>query len=171
MRSAISPRLAMRIFSNMLAAISMTKSGWPNSTGWPFSTRIALIVPAASASISFISFIASMMQSVSPSLTALPTSTKGCASGRRRAVEGADHRRLDDVALLAGRRLGGGRRGSGAGVPAAAPAGGGERSRGGAAAASGVTLTAPPRAMRTFSSPSVISSSAIPIPGPGRSAS
>jgi hypothetical protein len=40
-----------------------------NSTACPFSARIALIVPAASASISFISFIASTMQSVSPCAT------------------------------------------------------------------------------------------------------
>ena len=45
-------------------------SGWPYSTGCPFSTRIALTMPEASASISFISFIASMMQMVSPSFTA-----------------------------------------------------------------------------------------------------
>jgi hypothetical protein len=36
-----------------------------------------LIVPDLSASISFISFIASMMHRVSPSLTWLPISTKG----------------------------------------------------------------------------------------------
>ncbi len=95
MRSAISPRLAMRIFSNMwgdprgpptpgrspLSGYSMMNSGWPYSTGWPFSTRIALIMPAASASISFISFIASMMQTVSPALTFWPTSTNGLDSG------------------------------------------------------------------------------------------
>src|SRR4051812_4242569 len=48
---------------------AMMKSGWPYSTGWPFSTRIALTVPVLSHSISFISFIASMMQMIWPSLT------------------------------------------------------------------------------------------------------
>ena len=60
---------------------SITKSGWPYSTGWPFSTRIAFTVPAASDSISFRSFIASMMQSVWPLVTVCPTSTKAGAPG------------------------------------------------------------------------------------------
>ena len=45
------------------------------------------------------SFIASSRQSVWPTVTTSPTSTNGGRSGRRRAVEDADHRRLD-----AGRR-------------------------------------------------------------------
>ena len=40
-----------------------------------------LTVPDLSASISFMIFIASMMQIVSPSLTAVPTSTKGLPPG------------------------------------------------------------------------------------------
>ena len=40
-----------------------------------------MIVPASSASISFMIFIASMMQIGSPSLTVLPTSTKGFGAG------------------------------------------------------------------------------------------
>ena len=76
-RQAISPRLAIRIFSNIAPDLgpgpktamrvrdySMMKSGWPYSTGCPFSTRIALTTPAASDSISFNSFIASMMHNV-----------------------------------------------------------------------------------------------------------
>src|SRR5579871_5382117 len=47
-------------------ATSSTKSGCPYSTGWPFSTRILMTLPAASLSISFMSFIASIMQSVVP---------------------------------------------------------------------------------------------------------
>jgi len=39
------------------------------------------MVPEASASISFISFIASMTQIVSPSFTTPPTSMNGLASG------------------------------------------------------------------------------------------
>src|SRR5690606_18111286 len=59
----------------------MTNSGWPYSTGSPFSTRISLMTPALSASISLSSFMASMMHSGSPSLTDWPTSTKGAAPG------------------------------------------------------------------------------------------
>ena len=39
----------------------MMNSGSPYSTGWPFSTRMALITPPLSDSISFSNFIASMM--------------------------------------------------------------------------------------------------------------
>src|SRR6185436_15366884 len=59
----------------------MTNRGWPYSTGWPFSTRMAFTTPATSVSISFISFIASTMQTVSPCFTVCPTSTKALASG------------------------------------------------------------------------------------------
>ena len=48
------------------AAYSMMIRGSPYSTGWAFSTRIALTVPARGAGIWFIVFIASMMSSVSP---------------------------------------------------------------------------------------------------------
>src|SRR5258706_6675307 len=60
---------------------AMMKSGCPYSTGWPLSTRMAFTVPDLSHSISFISFIASMMQMICPSFTLWPTSTKGLASG------------------------------------------------------------------------------------------
>src|SRR5262249_17910992 len=53
----------------------------PNSTGWPSSTRICVTVPARGAGIWFMVFIASMMRSVSPALTLLPTSTKSFAPG------------------------------------------------------------------------------------------
>ena len=56
-------------------------NGWPNSTGSPFFTRIAVTRPALSDSIWFIIFMASMMQSVSPTFTSLPISTKGFAPG------------------------------------------------------------------------------------------
>src|SRR5690606_28556940 len=59
----------------------MTNSGWPYSTGSPFSTRISLMTPDLSASISLSSFMASMMHRGSPSLTDWPTSTKGAAPG------------------------------------------------------------------------------------------
>src|SRR5690349_13563544 len=48
---------------------SITNNGSPYSTGWPFSARTAFIIPLLSDSISLRSFIASMMQSVSPSFT------------------------------------------------------------------------------------------------------
>jgi hypothetical protein len=59
----------------------ITNIGCPYSTACPFSTWMALITPEMSASISFISFMASMMHKVSPVLTACPTSTNGAASG------------------------------------------------------------------------------------------
>src|SRR3546814_87148 len=59
----------------------ITNSGWSNSTGWPLSHWIASTVPATSASIGLNIFIASMMPSVSPALTAWPTLTKAGLSG------------------------------------------------------------------------------------------
>src|SRR5690606_21511059 len=61
--------------------VSMMNNAWPNSTGVPFSTRTLTILPATSASIWFIIFMASMTQSVSPGLTWLPISTNGLAPG------------------------------------------------------------------------------------------
>jgi hypothetical protein len=63
-----------------------TNSGWPYSTAWPFSPRIWVMVPVLSASISFRIFMASMMQMVSPSLTALAHVDKrlGAGAGDRR---------------------------------------------------------------------------------------
>ena len=58
-----------------------TTSGWSNSTGWAFSTKIALTVPDLSAVIGFITFIASTISSVWPSLTLSPTATKSAAPG------------------------------------------------------------------------------------------
>ncbi len=44
MRSAISPRLAMRTLRNIQRSIA--KRGWPYSTGWPSVTKTALTRPA-----------------------------------------------------------------------------------------------------------------------------
>jgi hypothetical protein len=52
-----------------------------NWTGWPFSTYAFSMIPSNSLSISFISFIASMMQSTWPLRTVSPTSTNGFAPG------------------------------------------------------------------------------------------
>src|SRR5215472_9082311 len=60
---------------------STTIRGWPYSTACAFSQRILTMRPATSASISFIIFIASMIHSVWPLRTALPSSTYGGASG------------------------------------------------------------------------------------------
>ena len=60
---------------------SITNSGCPYSTAWPFSPRIRVTVPDLSASISLRIFMASIMQMVSPSLTWLPTSAKALAPG------------------------------------------------------------------------------------------
>ena len=47
----------------------MMNSGCSNSTGWPLSAIIETMVPARSASMGFMIFMASMMQSGSPSFT------------------------------------------------------------------------------------------------------
>ena len=60
---------------------SSSNSTWPYSTGWAFSTRIDFTWPSTSALISFISFIASRMQSVCPATTMSPSSTYGAAPG------------------------------------------------------------------------------------------
>src|SRR5262245_11348959 len=57
------------------SAYSMIMSGSPYSTGWPFSTRMRLIVPALGDGIWFIVFMASTIRSVCPSRTTEPTST------------------------------------------------------------------------------------------------
>ena len=117
-----------------------------------------MTTPALSDSISFISFIASMMQSVSPTCTRVADLDERLRAGRRRAVERADHRALDQVALgLRGRQSPGAARGGAAAAAAAAPAWrqSGLRHR-------RLRRTATARVMRTRSSPSWISSSAMP---------
>ena len=59
----------------------MITSGSPNSTGWPSSMRICVTVPARGDGIWFIVFIASMISSVCPADTLLPTSMNGLAPG------------------------------------------------------------------------------------------
>src|SRR5690606_9719311 len=67
--------------SRIPAVQEITNMGSSNSTGWPFSTRMALTVPETSASIGLNIFIASMMPRVSPLLTCWPTLTKAGLSG------------------------------------------------------------------------------------------
>jgi hypothetical protein len=103
MRSAISPRLAISSFS-MVIVSSITTSGWSNSTGWAFSTRICVTVPPLGAMIGFITFIASMISSVSPSFTVSPTLIKAAASGSKAQIDRADHRRFDRAGMIRRRR-------------------------------------------------------------------
>ena len=60
---------------------SMTKSGCPYSTGCPFSARISLMTPDFSALISFMTFMASMMQTVVSGSTLEPILTKASTPG------------------------------------------------------------------------------------------
>src|ERR1700687_955429 len=60
---------------------ALANSGSPNSTAWAFWGKISVTTPSMSDSISFISFIASMMHITWPLRTREPTSTKGGASG------------------------------------------------------------------------------------------
>src|SRR6266446_5812378 len=59
------------------------KSTWPNCTGLLFSATTSATTPLVSALISFITFIASIMQTTVSSVTDFPTSTKGAPSGDR----------------------------------------------------------------------------------------
>ena len=56
-------------------------SGWSYSTGCELSISTAVTVPANGAVIGFMTFIASMISSVSPALTVWPMVTKGGVSG------------------------------------------------------------------------------------------
>jgi hypothetical protein len=87
----------MRIFSNTGRRYSMMNSGWPYSTGWPLSTRIALIMPVASAShhrgdeadrLAHLDVLADLEERL------------GIRRGR--PVEGAHHGSLEHVAGLGG---------------------------------------------------------------------
>src|SRR5207249_1808886 len=60
---------------------SIRNRDWPNSTGCAFSTKILTTRPATLDSISFMSFIASMMQRIWPSFTTSPSLTYGSAVG------------------------------------------------------------------------------------------
>ena len=53
----------------------------PYSTGWPFSAKTLATVPPTSEVISFMSFIASMMQSFAPASISSPIVTNGSAVG------------------------------------------------------------------------------------------
>ncbi len=107
-RSAISPRLAIRSFLIGISGAQPTiTSGWSNSTGWASATMIFLTTPPLGAVIGFMTFIASMISKVSPALTLSPTAMNGLAARLGREESGADHRRLDG---FAGDFFGGGSR-------------------------------------------------------------
>jgi hypothetical protein len=59
----------------------MRKSAWPYSTGCASLASISVTTPATSLSISFMIFIASMMQRVWPFDTREPIVTYGFAAG------------------------------------------------------------------------------------------
>src|SRR6267154_5182354 len=60
---------------------STRKRTWPNSTGCAFCAVTSRTTPATSDSISFMIFIASMMQTTCPTFTREPTFTYGWAAG------------------------------------------------------------------------------------------
>ncbi len=66
-------------------AYSTTNSGWPNSTGSPLRAMIEVTLPALSASIWFIIFMASMMHSTWPTLISSPISMNAFAPGEGEA--------------------------------------------------------------------------------------
>src|SRR5882757_1713162 len=86
-RTAISPRLAIRTRRSAISGPpthpsgSTTTIGCPNSTAAPFSTRIAVTTPSTGEATWFISFITSTIATVSPAATGPPTSTNGGAPG------------------------------------------------------------------------------------------
>ena len=82
-RSAISPRLAMRILWNTgrLRPGIDEEQGLAELDGLAVLHQHRVMRPATLASISFMSFMASMMHRTWPSLTTSPSCTKGAASG------------------------------------------------------------------------------------------
>ena len=60
---------------------STKNRGWSNSTGEESSTNTLTILPDTSDSISLNNFIASIIHTVCPALTVLPTSTNAGLSG------------------------------------------------------------------------------------------
>ena len=169
MRRAISPRLAIRIFLNIVSAAgveaarradrvgdaphSMTKSGWPNSTAWPFSHRISRDRPGG-VGLDLVHDLHRLDDAdrVADLDRAADLDERlGARAGR--AVEGADHRRLDDVAgrrRRLRRRVAAAARSTGAAITA--------RRRVAAGAAAGAAC-ADAFTIRTLPSASVISSS------------
>ena len=72
---------AGHFWTRALPAHRTLKRTCPNCTGLPFSATTSAMTPPISALISFITFIASIMQTTVSSVTVFPTSTKGGASG------------------------------------------------------------------------------------------
>ena len=107
MRSAISPRLAMRIFWNELQRsrssprIMQRLRRIRPACCWP--TRMRATVPAFGALIWLNVFIASISSSVWPALDALADGDEGRRAGLGRQVGDADHR-AEHRAGMAGRR-------------------------------------------------------------------
>src|SRR6185295_5318846 len=100
MRSAISPRLAMRIFSNTLAE---------DEERLAVFDRLAVLDQdgldrAGSVGVDLVHQLHRFDDADDVALLdLLPDLDERLGVGRRRAIEGADHRRLDDVPLDRGR--------------------------------------------------------------------
>ena len=96
-RSAISPRLAIRILLNRMRrrGHSMIISGSPYSTGWPSSTRISVTVPARGAG-NLVHRLHRLDDQQRLALAdAIADVDEGAGAGLGRQVGGADHRRGD----------------------------------------------------------------------------
>src|SRR5207249_3372967 len=158
MRSAISPRLAIRIFSSMLAE---------NEQRLPVLHRLAVfhehrLHHAGGVGLDLVHQLHRLDDANRLAfLDGLADLDKRFGVGRRRTVKGTDHGGLHDMAFLACLGFGCRRRCRGAGAGRASAAAGGVP-RPTVATDAGAILTAPPLTIFTFSSPSVISNSAMP---------
>ena len=79
--------------------LRMPNNGIPYSTGVPLETNAFASTPETSASISFISFMASIMHSTCPSWTDVADLDEGRSTRRRSFVVGADDGRFHDVQI------------------------------------------------------------------------
>ena len=158
MRSAISPRLAMRILRNTIrrppparATSSMTTSSWPYSTASPGSTRLEPTTPSAGATTSWAIPSMSTLPRRSPARTRVPwrASERGwkMPDGRRRRHDPAAVRACMAVAAVPSLASGSDRRHPAAGQGGVAAAGATPAVRGSAVAA------APRRAAQRSRSP------------------
>ena len=100
MRSAISPRLAIRTFPIFMRRYSTIISGSPYSTGVPGSTRIRVTVPARGALIWLKVFIASISSRVWPCGDLGAERDEGRLARLGRQIGDADHGGGDQAGML-----------------------------------------------------------------------
>ena len=113
-RSAISPRLAISILSNMEVRQqlhSMINQGSPYSTGWPSSTRIWMTLPERGAGIRIHRFHRFDDDQCIAGFHLAADFDEGPRAGRRAEIDGANHRRRDECPDAASRLNGNGRGG------------------------------------------------------------